>query len=324
MSIAAEIVMQRLARRLTGRGEAIALASRLGLASPGVESVANVVRLALNPVGGMRRRPAAMFAPPIDLVGAPDEAARLLEACAIFADFTQETVEEGLDSLRRLAGRTPEVVRLRGAVAEVSGMRQLFSDNESSEVVFVNDSVRVDQICDGLDPFEPGFVDEFSVLSINEARGVFKGLNFTAAGADLSLDPLSALDLPDAGQIDAAVGEGVVRPDCHGACSLAVPSMGAASTGFRIELSLPGFKGQPVISASGAADLSIVEPESGNVWCISGIFDAASEAALVDFLAPSCGADSAVSKVVLEIVRRRGEWEAWDEADAQLALEESW
>ena len=324
MSIAAEIVMQRLAQRLAGDDGMIALSSELGLASPGVEAAANVVRLALNPVGGMRRRPAAMFSPPIDMPGSQDEAVRVLRSLPVLADFNTATVSDRVERLRRLSGRTPDVLRLRGSVAGISGMELLFSDAEMNEAVFVTENVRSDGVCDGLNPAEPGFLDEFDALAISAKRGIFESLNFTAEGADLHLDPLSCLDLPDACQIDAALGEGHVRPDEGGACSLAVPCLGASSAGFRLGLSLPGFDGRLKAVASGAADIFAASSGPADCWAIEGTFIGGAEAALVDFLAPGCGAGSTVTNVALKIARRRGAWEAWDEADAQLALEESW
>ena len=76
--------------------------------------------------------------------------------------------------------------------------------------------------------------------------------------------------------------------------------------------------------ASGAADIFAARSGPADCWAIEGTFIGGAEAALVDFLAPGCGAGSAVTNVALKIARRRGAWEAWDEADAQLALEESW
>lgn len=338
MSLGAEIAMQRVAARHSAErgGAPLAVISESGAGSPGVEAVAPTLRLAWRPAGGLRIAPAAIYDPPVNLRAAPEDARRILASAPILADVPETLVEDVLKLCATFAGRLPDALRAPAGAPPPVGMVTGFVDATGGEAVWLAPDFDAAGLFDGLNPSQPGFVDEFDAL----ARGggsALAGLRYTATGAEAMIRPVMALDLPDARQLDHALGEGRAVFDEEGACSLAAPRLdrGAGEIGFAVA----GLAAADGTAQPGEQDLPVVATDAGAPGAprFSRVGDrlevrvpaAAGQAVVrldISFprLAPTRRRALEIVEVWTGVRRRHGPWEDWNEAEAQVALEESW
>lgn len=209
MSLEAEVAFAALAAARPGP---VALLSLAGLGAPLVPLAAPTARIALRPAGGFFRAPARRFAPPLD--AATPEARALARRARLFVD-----AREGGPALREAAaalGAEPEAwlgeAPPPGLRAAGFGLR----------------------LAPWVEPPPAG--DAFAALAgFARAEGWLRAIRPVPGGAEAEIDPLAALDAPEADQLDRALGEGRATAASDGALRLALPRFAGAAL-FRFEM----------------------------------------------------------------------------------------
>ena len=301
--------MQRIIARLASRADAVAIFSQFGVALPGAETIANVIRLAETPLCGLRRFPVGVYAPPAD-VGDGDVGS-LIGNRPFVVDTRADRVDRDCAAIE---GRAPDIVRLRGdAAASRDGMTALFRDDAANETILVLDGFDASGLTDDLHPDRNDFVDEYAALERAPDRGAIRKLRYARDGVEVMLDPLAVLCEPDERQIDMALSLGAAVFDAEGALALAIPALSgdAEHWGAEVVSAVP-----PVSTPQ-----SLVASSGPGRWLLQGEIGAEREAQTLRIEAEPA---AEIAAIWIGTRRRRGRWEIWDEADAQLRLEESW
>ncbi len=336
MSLAAELLIARIADEI---GPVKAFLSWTGLGCPLLDGVAYPPhRMAMRPLGGLMpggKQGLAAWTPPFDLSRENAAAAMVASSGVMIVDAVGL---EGSDMLWRALSPLVGAVRLRGAPAEQEGMKVtkpgftvVFADDgvapASRDHVLVRDDLLTDTLTAFAGDLTNRKLDEFDRLrlAVRDAD-VITEIRYRANYSQCHFHPVRALDQPDAFQLDHALGEGRCVLDRDGVASIALPQFAAKAAPIGITLAdVPHACGQPIVQFD-EPDAWLVDVAGTALgWQIVATPRNAtpSEATTFELRLPgSPGAE--ISEVWAGITRRRAAWEDWDEADAQLNLEESW
>lgn len=325
MSLAAEIAFAEIAAAV-GRAGAVWLLSETGVGSPLLESAGPVARIALAPACGFRRRPVCVYSPPAT-VGA---AARLRRdgGRPLLVDATRETAVALLGAAARLRAGPPDAIRVRGGLGgavPAAGMLRAMTDEEGREEIWLRQD-HEPSLSGAIAALERRSGDELDLFVVRAKRSDFIALKHEPWGAEAHFPPIAALDLPDETQIAGALGLMQARFDASGFAGVAIPRLSAASGRFGLEVSgLPAGAPDPAPAAPPPGDWRIGTRRKGDVWRFQAEAMRIRETeSLVIALPPEVASAAAISAVWTGAVRGAGGWDAWDEADALLTLEESW
>lgn len=307
MSLGAEIGFARIAASLGGP---VALLSGLGVGSPlAAFAAAPMARIALRACCGLRRAPAA-YLPPL-AAGSP-AAARAASRAFLMVDARHDL------------GVAPAAAALRPGLPDAfrgpdapEGLSPVFTDPEGGERLWLAPGLGDDALFEALAALAAGRLDEFDALG-SLASGALRGLRHLPGRAEALLDPIAALDRPDARQRDFALGEGRAVFGADGVAALMVPALGDAS---ELGLTVAGL-------APGAPDPAFAPPpgwrmattREGPLWRLALSAPNRGEAALIELACAAPGAE--ITEIWTAATRRRAAWEAWDEADALIDWEE--
>lgn len=318
MSLGAELALAYL---VEGRGGAIL--SEFGAASPLAAAVGGLERLALTPVGGVLLHPVARYAPPVSLSAAADDAARIAEAGLLVMDLAAESATEMFAAAAKVRAAPPDILRTRGEIGAVEGYEPLFADGETrgdaQDAVWMRDGAASDAQRATLGRLGARDVDEFDELARYSTSGGWNAaLRHNVTGAEAVLSPATMLDSPDDGQINAALGGAGAVFDAEGRAALAMPRFSRTASRFGVVVAA---RSAPRLLYAGPG-VSMKIAAEGRTWRIEGRGEAPAEVDLIEIEVDD--ADAAIVETWLGGARRRAAWEAWDEADAQLSLEESW
>lgn len=292
-------------------------------------------RLAMRPLGGVGQGGGAglaAWAPPIDLTRDKTTPARLASAGVMMVDAC---CVPGQDVLWRGLSPLVGVVRLRGAPADgppqKTGYTLLFADDSAPPPQRDHVLVRDDLLTDGARDFTSDLVarriDELDWLRNLVGDGdVVRELRYKADTSECHFHPVRLLDQPDASQFDAALGEGRLTLDLNGEVSIAAPQFAAKPA--PVGLTISGRDAQdlpPTIYLDEPENWDIAISPRRTSWriVITPHKPVVSEVTAFEVRLPG-GAAAEVTEAWVGVSRRRAAWEDWDEADARLALEESW
>ena len=333
MSLAAELLIARISAEC---GSIRAVLSWSGLGCPLLDMGANPPhRLAMRPLGGVSpggRSGLAAWAPPIDLTRDKVSSARLAAAGVMMVDAC---TAPGQDVLWRGLSPLVGVVRLRGqppeGPPEKSGFTLLFEDDdafpEQRDFVLLRDDLLTDGVQALADDLKERKVDEFDFLRDVVGDGdLVQEFRYKAGISECHLHPVRLLDQPDAQQLDVALGEGRVVLDRNGEISIAAPQFAAraAPVGLTITGGEPGGLAPTVFFDDPEGwKADIVRRRDGWRLTAMPIAPSPSEVTAFEVRLPG-GVGAEITETWVGVSRRRAAWEDWDEADARLALEESW
>lgn len=336
MSLAAELLIARIAENAGGPG--LSFLSWTGLGCPLLDCGASPpYRLAVRPLGGVTPGGVdglATWAPPADLSRDTKIATRLATSGLMIVDALGV---DGRDALWRALSPVVGAIRLRGAPeasaggAAKRGFELVFADDAVAPAIRDHVLVRQDLLSDGVRRLAADLaarkVDEFDRLrAIIRDGDVFTDIRFGAGYSRCRLHPVRALDQPDAYQLDAALGDGRLVLDRDGVASLATPQFAASPAPFGLVINDVSPDGPPpVVHFDEAGAWNAATSRVRNGWRITATPASArpAEATVFEIRLPG-GQGATISDVWVGVRRRRAAWEAWDEADALLKLEESW
>lgn len=333
MSLCAELLIARISADC---GSIRTLLSWSGLGCPLLDLGANPPhRLAMRPLGGVSPGGGAglaAWAPPVDLTRDKITSARLAAAGVMMVDAS---MAPGQDVLWRGLSPLVGVVRLRGCPPEGAPAREgftlLFEDDAAPashrDYVLVRDDLLSDGARALADELKTRTVDEFDFLRDVVADGdVVQAVRYKADISECHLHPVRVLDQPDAMQLDAALGEGRLILDRNGEVSIAAPQFAAAAAPVGLSITGVAPDGPPpavYFDEPETWDISLTPRRNGWRLLATPNNPRPSEVTAFEVRLPGAsGAD--ISETWVGVSRRRAEWEDWDEADARLALEESW
>ncbi len=326
MSIGVELA---LARCVAAIDAPVVHVSDRGAGSPLLSALGHVERMALRPLGGMYLFPVGHFTPPVHLIRAHGDAVRLVQGAVVCVDCAVADLGMVLRGLASVTADGPDMIRLRVADApSPDGMTCLLGRGDDS--LWCREGPLVARMADAAGPLARGEIDEFDELATLVARGgdagVIDHLTFAPDRVELSLRPALVLDAPDTRQIDAALSGGRAVFDATGSCGLVIPHLSGTPAPFGLAVSgLPSGAPDPAILSVPAA-WKVMTRRNGGTWQATIMPDRVTEASAPELVLPP-GHDHAraeVSRVWISGQRRRGAWEAWDEARAQIDLEVSW
>ncbi len=326
MSIGAEILMREIMDTLNGAvllsefGDGCALLD---------EATVPPVRIARRPVGGIVcRGDLTTFMPPLDLNRRADDCRRLALHAPLIVDAVRA---EAPDLIARAEGFAPNqiaVLRVRGGEYPTHALKLIYQDPSGQDHLYLRRDLISDKITDRSNVLMSAAVDEFDTLASAIGRGtVLKKLRHCAGLSEVILNPAPTLDQPDARQIAAALGEGRATMAADGACALIIAQLSGTPQSVRVTISgLEAGAPDPVISLSNAPDWTIRATRDGINWRADAT-PKPGAASLVSVFAEIEAPESfaaEVTEITTAIIRKRGAWEIWDEAQKQLELEESW
>lgn len=325
MSLTVELALARCAALL---GERVVCLSDHGVGSPLLSGLGTVERMALRPLGGISLEPVSRYAPPAHLMRHQLDAARILSGTRVIMDGTADTIGLLRRNLRRYQDEEPEIIRTRGEVEDsLPGMTCVISDQSSGDAIWLRSD-----LLDGAIPqqaaYRPG--DEFDDLSrqissMGATTGIVK-IRYSSGGGEMVIAPPTALDMPDTRQLDAALGERRAVFDIAGSCALVFPHLSNVPAPFGFSVSgLPADAPDPAV-LSLPTGCRVETDRVGAVWRAIVTPDVVGEATAVELALPVeySAAGVEVINVWTGMRRSRADWEAWDEAEAQLDMEQSW
>ncbi|MEL7463689.1 MAG: hypothetical protein AAFN79_06460 [Pseudomonadota bacterium] len=301
-----------LAMLAAGEGsDGVALVSRYGYACFGAEADVPLIRVAQEPLGGLRLRPASVYAPPAD-VGDGD-AERILSAYLTVVDQRDGFAGDGSAPFP-----APALLR-RPATAQdpPPGMALAFLDEAGGDAVYRRDDLNFGDAAVGLDPATSDFIDEFAAFPIDRRQGTTIVKRFACNEMEIAVAPCACLSDPSSDQIGSALTNGRAVGDGEGRLRLAAPAFANTGGAFRIEIS--SIEAPVVKGGAGCGDVVARSASGGHL--VEGTIAPGREAGLLEIHSAS---PAEVTAIWVAVTRRKGRWEVWDEADAQLQLEESW
>lgn len=326
MSIGAELLM----RDIAGVMETPVFFSEFGDGCPLLdERTTPPVRIARRPVGGLVRRDGvATFAPPLAVFDRADDCARLARKAPVIIDALTPNAADLFTSLGAVTSKTPAALRIRGAAFADHALKSIYEDQDSADHIYLRRDLITDDLIARANALMAAEVDEFDTLTAAIGHGgVLKAIRHGARLSEVVLHQAATLDQPDDGQIATALADGRAIMAADGGCALFIPQI----SGFPMPVSVrvgglePGSP-DPVISFPNAPDWGIFAAREGANWraLASPVLNSAAlSSVFVEVEAPDSPA-AEITEVSTAIIRKRGQWEIWDEAQQQLELEESW
>ncbi|MEM7546307.1 MAG: hypothetical protein AAF367_12280 [Pseudomonadota bacterium] len=325
MSLGAELGLAALIEALRQReARPVALISEFGIGSPFAAQVPGVQRMALRPSGGVHLSPVVRYDPAIDIGHDARDARRI----AGHGLFVVDAVADGLNALLRAARRIGvdrmAALRLRGGTQmPLPDMRPVLRDERSGDVLYLHEEFDLVSLGDRLAAIASGECDEFDLLAGMRGTDICADLRFVALGAEVVLHPVCALDLPHVEQLDAALGERRAVIDPALTMALTVPQFSARPAPFGLSITglAPG-AGDPSLIGVTPDDWQINAVRHGPEWTCRITPARIREAEFLELSCPHGGVE--LTDIWTGAVRRRAAWEDWDEAGAQLDLEQRW
>jgi hypothetical protein len=325
MSIGAELAFARCAAAL---GNRVAYLSDRGAGSPLLSALVSVERLALRPVGGVRMHPFRHYAPPVHFIRSPGDAKRLVRDVPLLLDGSETEISVLRRALQNVREEPPEMIRTRGKLAGApEGMRCLFEQEASGDMIWCRADL-VERAAEAVDAsITQGAADEFDQLAHILARvdwaGGIKALRYAPEGAEVRFHPPAVLNAPEPGQLDTAFGEGRAIFDSFGSLALAIPHLSAAPVHIGVSVAVSESADVQPVLLGVPSEWRIEVRNQSEVWHFRLHPDSVSEVSVLE-LALSGHGHGEIIDVWSGARRQRSPWESWDEAGAQLDLEQSW
>lgn len=325
MSLGAEIGFAALAQALAGEQDrSVALFSEFGAGSLLIEAGSSVQRLALRPTGGLHRYPASRYDPAISVDQDLAEARRVAARGPLFLDVVAQQMDVMMQTATRLSSDLPSALRVRGGEgAAIPGYAALFSDLESGDHLYLRADIDAGTFREFFASLKSGRVDEFDRLPGYCNGRSMLSVRFVAGGGEVLLDPVTTLDLPDPTQIDAALGGGHAIADPARTVAFVLPQLSAQPAPFGIAISgLNAGAADPKLIGEIPGDWVIDINREDQIWTCCIKPTVTREAEFIELNCPNH--DIEITEVWTGARRKRAAWEDWDEAGAQLDLEQSW
>lgn len=326
MSIGTEILMRDIVDTLNGAvllsefGDGCALLD---------EATAPPVRIARRPVGGVVcRGDLTTFAPPLDLNRMADDCRRIAQHAPVVVDAVTSEAADLIARAEDLAPDQMAVLRVRGDEYPAHTLKLIYQDPIGLDHLYLRRDLISDEITGRSNALMSATVDEFDTLAKAIGRGsVLKELRHGAGLSEAILNPAPTLDQPDSRQVAAALGERRAIMAANGGCALIIAQLSGAPQPVSVTISgLDAGAPDPVISLPNAPDWTIRATRDGVRWRADAIPEpgAASLVSVFAEIEAPESPEAEVTEITTAIIRKRGAWEIWDEAQKQLELEESW
>lgn len=326
MSIGAELLMRDILDTL----ETAVIFSEYGDGGPLLDEATNPpVRIARRPVGGVvRRHCVAAFAPPLNVADREDDCGRLTRTSPVIVDALTVDAAALLASLKLFSSEPPAALRVRGHAFSDPGVKPVYEDHESGDHVYLRRDLITDDLIARANALMAADVDEFDALTAAIGPGgVIKAIRHGARLSEAVLHPAAMLDQPDDSQIATALADGRAIMAADGGCGLFVPQLSGLPMPVSIRIGgLEADAPDPDISLPNAQDWTVATTRHGESWrAIASPARTSAPLVSVFVEVEAAGSPSAeITEVATAIIRKRGQWEIWDEAQQQLELEESW
>ncbi|MEM7268555.1 MAG: hypothetical protein AAF401_04800 [Pseudomonadota bacterium] len=328
MTLAAELLMGAIGESLPGPR---CLLSDFGDGSPLLDECARPpVRIAQRPAGGLSFGGGCVsWRPPLSITRDREAAERAISSGALIVDATDSDAASLIGRAIRLAPENLTVIRLRGGTGKrIAPQHFRLLWDEADDRVFISGQCDTPELRDLASKLARCEIDEFDAFRTAAGGAVFGDMRFGVALAEVGLKPTAMIDQPEQRQIAHALGEGSAVFGENGSVALAMPQLAAQPASFGGSVSgLGDGAPAPVVKLSGAADWSVALQRSEGSWSFTATPDGARPATSVflELRVSEAQSKSAwISDLWTGAVRRRGDWETWDEAAARLELEESW
>ncbi|MGB0507096.1 MAG: hypothetical protein ACPGGK_12950 [Pikeienuella sp.] len=328
MSLGGELLFAHMAGAL---GPVIYL-SRSGQGSPLLDEVTQLWRLCVRPVGGFRRAGEifAGLSVPTSVVNEPEQAAKLATGKRLLIDCVSEDVFALLGRGERISETGAAAVRVRGVFdGHLSDeFSQVWECNKGIERIYLRESLNSDFIRMFAEELRTGRIDEFDQFRafFTQRKCRINSVRHRAHLAEAHFHPVIALDQPDDWQHDVALGEDRLVFAGDALCALILPQFAAAPAPFGCVVeNLPEAAPNPRLRFDEFDEWKVQETRRKSRWIAVAYPVAKMPSVVVTFDIEAKGAPNAeVTELWSGLTRDRGDWEEWDEADAQLKLEESW
>ena len=322
MTLATELILAELVDTL---GDTVLL-SYGGDGSPLLDELDRPpVRFAVSPIGGgLRRGRSIGFERRLIVQNDADGFARRVATAPLIIDAAADEADE---LMKYALEQRPAILRLRGqpsARPNLTDLLPLYEDETSGDALWSAPSLLTNALTNVADAHRGARIDEFDALSRRIGERAFLGFEHHAKWAELNLAPISVLDDPDERQLLSALSLGVVPMARDGGATLALPRLTAAPFGAGVGLRLSSADAPSPMVEPSEPGWAIETRRDGPVWEARLSPDGATPRPSVLIEIANGGPEAVIDRAWTVVQRRRGAWEAWDEAEAQLSLEESW
>lgn len=322
MSLSAELLFADIAEAL---GPSIYI-SPGGQGAPLLDALPRPpVRFAERSVGGFVQRGSFLAVEsPLSLHRDRDVLMALGAQRAALVDISEGDADRLLEWVAAATPHGAAAIRVRSGECDAPGMTTAFQDRETGEAILVRGDLLSADLRARAEAYELTKFDEFDTFVARSRDSAIIGLEYLATDARVHFAPLTVLDQPDPQQIVRALTWTEAWMAADGGAALVLPQLSSTPTSAGFSLwgldqaaSLPRI----TVAASGwRVDANWVD---GN-WEVQLSPQGArpSPALLVEI--SGAGPEVELRHAWSSASRRRDLWEDWDEADAQLTLEESW
>lgn len=327
MSLGAELVFAFLAKEIAP----VVYLSRNGQGAPLLDEVLSPWRLSVRPLGGFRRfgESFAGLSEPVSLIDEPDRSKTLVAGKRLLVDCVAGDVFSLLGRAAQATEGGAAAIRVRGAFeAELpEDFVKIWACPSGREYVSVKAEFATDRVQNFTRDLQAGNVDEFDQFrAFSQAQKRVKFVRHRASFAEAHFHPVVALDQPDNRQHDLALGEDRLVFAEDNLCALVLPQFAAqpAPVGCVVD-NVPFDAPDPRLRFDEADEWRVEHRRRRNKW-VAVAYPQTDEASVIVTLDIEAkhAPQAEITELWSGLTRNRGDWEEWDEADAQLKLEESW